>query len=84
MWSRPHMSDATASTSAAAGHTLARMDDVFASDLFAQGGALAHTLPGYEPREEQAELARAVADALASGEHLLAEVRRVVVGDVDR
>ena len=38
-----------------------------------QGGALAETLPGYEPREEQAELARAVADALAAGEHLLAE-----------
>ena len=60
-------------TTAAASHTLARMDDVFAPDLFAEGGALAETLPGYEPREEQAELAQAVADALSAGEHLLAE-----------
>ena len=60
-------------TTAAAGHTLARMKEVFAPDLFAEGGALAETLPGYEPREEQAELAQAVADALSAGEHLLAE-----------
>ncbi len=58
---------------AAASHTLARMDDVFASDVFGPGGKLADTLPGYEPRAEQAELARAVADALEAGEHLLAE-----------
>ena len=41
--------------------------------MFAPGGALAETLPGYEPRAEQAELARAVADALEGGDHLLAE-----------
>jgi ATP-dependent DNA helicase DinG len=42
-------------------------------DVFAPGGALADVLPGYEPREEQGELARAVADALEAREHLLAE-----------
>jgi ATP-dependent DNA helicase DinG len=40
---------------------------------FAPGGALAATLPGYEPRPEQAALAEAVGLALATGEHLLAE-----------
>ncbi|HEU0303096.1 MAG TPA: DEAD/DEAH box helicase, partial [Gaiellaceae bacterium] len=42
-------------------------------DVFGPGGALSATLPGYEARVEQAELARAVADALEAGEHLLAE-----------
>jgi ATP-dependent DNA helicase DinG len=42
-------------------------------DVFGPGGSLAETLPGYESRVEQAELADAVADALAAGEHLLAE-----------
>jgi ATP-dependent DNA helicase DinG len=42
-------------------------------DVFATGGALERALPGYESREEQAELARAVSDALEAGEHLLAE-----------
>ena len=41
--------------------------------LFEQGGRLSAVLDGFEPRAEQAELAAAVADALASGEHLLAE-----------
>ena len=41
--------------------------------MFCPGGILAETLPGYEPRAEQAELARAVAEALEAGEHLLAE-----------
>jgi ATP-dependent DNA helicase DinG len=40
---------------------------------FAQDGALAATLPGYEARPEQAALAGAVETALATGEHLLAE-----------
>ena len=41
--------------------------------MFGVGGALAATLPGFEPREEQAELARAVTEALEAGDHLLAE-----------
>jgi ATP-dependent DNA helicase DinG len=40
---------------------------------FEPGGALAATLPGYEPRAEQAALADAVERALATGEHLVAE-----------
>src|SRR5947199_1002338 len=39
----------------------------------AEEGALACTLPGFETRVEQAELAEAVAAALESGRHLLAE-----------
>ena len=42
-------------------------------EAFAPGGALAATLPGFEPRAEQAALAAAVERALASGEHLVAE-----------
>ena len=41
--------------------------------LFAPDGPLAAALPGYEPRPEQAALAQEVADALARGQHLLAE-----------
>jgi len=41
--------------------------------FFGPGGRLEGVLPGYEPRAEQAVLAAAVADALAEGEHLLAE-----------
>jgi ATP-dependent DNA helicase DinG len=40
---------------------------------FEPGGALAATLPGFEPRAEQAALAEAVDRALATGEHLVAE-----------
>jgi ATP-dependent DNA helicase DinG len=43
------------------------------NDVFGSGGRLAAVLDGYEPREEQMELAVAVADALGAGEHLLAE-----------
>ncbi len=42
-------------------------------DAFGPTGSLAATLPGYEPRAEQAALADAVARALAGGEHLVAE-----------
>ena len=41
--------------------------------VFGAGGRLAATLPGYEPRPEQAALAESVERALAMGEHLLAE-----------
>jgi ATP-dependent DNA helicase DinG len=40
---------------------------------FAPGGSLAATLPGFESRPEQAALAEAVEQALARGEHLVAE-----------
>jgi ATP-dependent DNA helicase DinG len=40
---------------------------------FEPGGALAATLPGFEPRAEQAALAAAVERALVTGEHLVAE-----------
>ncbi|MCC6224453.1 MAG: ATP-dependent DNA helicase [Thermoleophilia bacterium] len=42
-------------------------------DVFGPGGRLERVLPAFEPRAEQAALARAVADALERGEHLLAE-----------
>src|SRR5580765_3687451 len=42
-------------------------------DAFGPRGALARTLPGFEPRAEQAALAAAVERALATGEHLVAE-----------
>ena len=42
-------------------------------EAFAPGGSLAATLPGFEPRREQAALAAAVEHALATGEHLVAE-----------
>ena len=41
--------------------------------VFGPGGTLAGALADYEPRAEQAALARAVERALATGEHLVAE-----------
>ena len=42
-------------------------------DILAAGGLIAEHLDGYEHREEQCEMARAVAGAMADGEHILAE-----------
>ena len=42
-------------------------------DVFGPSGRLAACLAGFEPRAEQAELAAAVAEALRTREHLLAE-----------
>src|SRR6476646_9966428 len=42
-------------------------------NVFGPGGALARALPEYEARREQAALAAAVEQALATGEHLVAE-----------
>jgi ATP-dependent DNA helicase DinG len=42
-------------------------------EVFGVGGSLARVLDRYEAREEQAELADAVEQALADGRHLLAE-----------
>ena len=44
-----------------------------AAGLFAPGGALARTLPSFEPRPQQGRMAQEVAAALASGRHLLIE-----------
>ncbi|MDP7070456.1 MAG: ATP-dependent DNA helicase [Phycisphaerales bacterium] len=42
-------------------------------DLLAEGGQLVETLPGFEVRQEQVRLARAIAEALAAKRTLLAE-----------
>ena len=42
-------------------------------EAFGPDGAVARSLPGFEPRAEQAALATAVERALATGEHLVAE-----------
>ena len=42
-------------------------------DILGPGGLIAGHLPGYEYRPEQCEMARAVADAMAAGDHILAE-----------
>jgi ATP-dependent DNA helicase DinG len=41
--------------------------------IFGSDGRLAATLPGFEPRAEQAALAQEVGDAFERGQHLLAE-----------
>ncbi|MBT7467688.1 MAG: hypothetical protein HN798_05210 [Chloroflexi bacterium] len=42
-------------------------------DIFGVGGALEKSLPGFESRPEQGEMAKAVSDAIESGEHLIVE-----------
>ena len=42
-------------------------------EILAPGGRVAKELPGYEPRDEQLDMARAVAEAFAAGEHLIVE-----------
>ncbi len=41
--------------------------------LFSHGGALAGALPGYQPREQQIEMARLVANSLNIGRHAMVE-----------
>ncbi len=41
--------------------------------LFGEGGALSSTLPGYETRREQVQMAHAVAESLNEGRHLMVE-----------
>ncbi|MFM2289535.1 MAG: hypothetical protein RL684_2678, partial [Pseudomonadota bacterium] len=43
------------------------------ADIFGQGGQLARTLPGYQPRASQLEMAERVAAALEAREPLLVE-----------
>ena len=47
--------------------------DLSVDDILVAGGLIAEHLDGYEHRVEQCEMARAVAGAMADGEHLLAE-----------
>ncbi len=42
-------------------------------EVFSKGGALARRLAGWEPREEQRKMARAVSETLGEGGHLLVE-----------
>jgi ATP-dependent DNA helicase DinG len=46
---------------------------VTVDDILAPGGLIAQRLPGYERRDEQLDMARAVAEAFAKPQHLLAE-----------
>jgi predicted DnaQ family exonuclease/DinG family helicase len=41
--------------------------------IFGEGGSLEKSLPGFESRPEQVEMAKAVADAIKNGEHLIVE-----------
>ena len=50
----------------------AALGDLVSADL-RSGGILSQTLPGYEERPAQIQMARRVADALESGEHLVIE-----------
>lgn len=47
--------------------------DLNVKDILAADGLVAEHLDGYEPREEQVEMAQSVAGALSDAEHLLAE-----------
>ncbi|MCZ6538406.1 MAG: DEAD/DEAH box helicase family protein, partial [Chloroflexi bacterium] len=42
-------------------------------EIFSDGGSLEKSLPGYEPRPEQVEMAKAVTAAIENGEHLVVE-----------
>ncbi|MCK5113341.1 MAG: helicase [Phycisphaerae bacterium] len=42
-------------------------------DILGPGGIIADKLPGYEPRDEQLEMSRSVAEAFGANEHLIAE-----------
>jgi len=42
-------------------------------EIFGEGGSLEKSLPGYESRPEQVEMARAVTAAIEAGEHLVVE-----------
>jgi Rad3-related DNA helicase len=56
----------------ASNDTVDSLADLVAADLRA-GGILSRSLPGYEERSVQIEMARRVADALDRGEHLICE-----------
>lgn len=43
------------------------------AEIFAEGGALSRLLPGHEPRQQQVEMAQAVADAISQGTNLIVE-----------
>src|SRR5262245_11167390 len=80
-WSRPRENPQRAAFTSAVNYwaprrgerPFARVSCSAVRDAFGPAGALAATLPGFEPRAEQAALADAVERALAHGEHLVAE-----------
>jgi DNA polymerase-3 subunit epsilon/ATP-dependent DNA helicase DinG len=43
------------------------------AEVFAEGGVLSGLLPGHEPREQQVEMAQAVATAISEGNNLIVE-----------
>ena len=58
-------------------------------DIFAPGGLIARGLSGYERRDEQLKMARAVADAFAGREHLIVEAgtgvgKSILIGMIAR
>lgn len=42
-------------------------------DILSPGGVIARTLPGYETRKQQIQMAEIVADSIAAGEHCIVE-----------
>ncbi|NQW20922.1 MAG: DEAD/DEAH box helicase [Chloroflexi bacterium] len=46
---------------------------VAVDDIFGGGGSLEKSLPGFESRPEQVEMAKAIASAIENGEHLVVE-----------
>ncbi len=58
-------------------HPVTRKDllsnDLTVDSILGSGGAVSRRLDSYEPREQQLEMARAVAKALSTSQHLIAE-----------
>lgn len=54
-------------------HRLRVSDELSVDSILGPGGAIARRLNGYEPREQQMQMAREVAAALKSDSHLIAE-----------
>ena len=49
------------------------IDADMVADMFSEGGALSHTLDGFEARSEQAQMAQAVTEAINDGERIIIE-----------
>ena len=63
-WSRPLRTNQAARK---------EIDPAFAASLFESGGPMSQALPGFEERPQQAEMARAVAEAINRGQRLMVE-----------
>ena len=53
--------------------TITPIDADMVASMFSEGGALSQTLPGFEARAEQAQMAQAVAEAINDGERIIIE-----------